>query len=126
MNWSVEELFMGGSTVSGSRNGRECVWQGPTKRVCMAKEADIKLSRLRPGHCGLTSGLALVGKETERNMLTIMLCPAYTKLRKLTFVELEKTGLQFFSLRTILGRREGVLAGIRFLLGTSRHSIIRV
>lgn len=76
---------------------------------------DIVLTRLRLGHCGLASGLKVVGKhpdglcqcgspETVQHVMVS--CRQYTRERQQLFIELSDLGLQSFSLQSIFGTEQ--------------------
>ena len=84
-------------------------------RLNSGRRDDIVLTRLRLGHCGLASGLKLVGKhpdglcqcgslETVKHVM--LLCNQYTIQRQQLFKELSKLGFSRFSMQSIFGTEQ--------------------
>lgn len=77
----------------GERKHRDRTEAVPNPNIseARARVADVELTRLRLGHCGLASRLALVGKETDgkcercrvpEKVSRAIMCPAYIKQRR--------------------------------------------
>ena len=84
-------------------------------RLNSGRRDDIVLTRLRLGHCGLASGLKLVGKHPDGlcqcgNLETVkhvmLLCKQYTRERQQLFIELSKLGFSSFSMQSIFGTEQ--------------------
>lgn len=76
---------------------------------------DVVLTRLRLGHCGLASGLKLVGKHPdglcqcgslETVQHVIMSCNRYAGQRRQLFIELSDLGFLSFSMQSIFGTEQ--------------------
>lgn len=104
-------------------------------RVPLSRQYDIKVTRLRLGHCALAGGLALVGKhqdgrcqncgEVETVKHVMLHCPEYAAQRRELFKALEAKGVKTFSLPTLLGdgvkQQECAEELIKFLLSTGLY-----
>ncbi|CAM4549443.1 unnamed protein product [Leuciscus chuanchicus] len=85
----------------------------PGNSIILPRMDQIKLARLRLGHCGLASGLFLVGKHRDGKCQAcgvqesvkhvIMFCPRYAEERRLLFIGLNVLGVDLFSVKTLMG-----------------------
>ncbi|KAM3606960.1 uncharacterized protein V6R79_000107 [Siganus canaliculatus] len=88
-----------------------------TKRwkIKSGRRDDIVLTRIRLGHCGLASGLRVVGKHPdglcqcgspETVQHVILSCSKYARERRQLFIELSELGLSRFSLKSMFGAEQ--------------------
>lgn len=85
----------------------------PGNSIILPRMDQIKLARLRLGHCGLASGLFLVGKHMDGKCQAcgvqesvkhvIMFCPRYAEERRLLFIGLNVLGVDLVSVKTLMG-----------------------
>jgi len=105
MEWEEEEKGMQFNSIHPRVNRQDI--------VKLKGKDDIKLTRLRMGHCGLRSGLRLVGKHRDErrtqcavmeSVKRVMLhCRLYREQRKILFGATAKLGVETYSLKTLSG-----------------------
>ncbi len=84
----------------------------PANCVNLSRKDSIKWTRRGRGHCGLASGLVLVGKHRDGNcghcgvlefvQHVLIQCPHYAEERGELFMRLSQLGVERFSLRSVI------------------------
>lgn len=101
------------------------------------RKAQVKITRLRLGHCGLASYLKIMGKhpdglchcgQPETISHVLLACSQYTVQRKILFQQLSDFSLNVFSIKSIFSSRANSWlidkALISFLLSTNLYERI--
>lgn len=114
INRAVKEMWQ--RSWECERNGRDyyvvqrMVEKDRCKYRCQRRDA-VVITRMRLGHCGLRSGLALIGKhpdghcecgDKETVMHVLVQCRRYSHQRRKLFRELGETGETVFNLCSLL------------------------